>query len=109
MKKHLCISFLINGYIIKKTEVFHLLPNLEAKQLFRFMPGFKAKQKDNEYLEFCSVVAMAHQEWMDAQNFFENVAEAELVDHAIYKMEAAKSKYTYLLKVARENGINIGM
>lgn len=86
-----------------------MLANLEVKQLFQFIPGFKVKKRDDEYLDFCSTIAMAHQEWVDAQNFFENVVDAELIDHAIYKIEAAKSKYIYLLKIARENGINMSM
>lgn len=57
--------------------------------------------------EFFSSLHKAHQEMYDAQNFFDNVVDPELVDHAIYKMEAAKSKYIYLLKQAREKGISI--
>jgi hypothetical protein len=57
--------------------------------------------------EFFNSLHKAHQEMCDTQNFFDNVVDPELVDHAIYKMEAAKSKYIYLLKQAREKGISI--
>lgn len=87
-----------------------MLPNVEIKQLINLIPGFKVREKTDNYREeICNAVAMAHQEWMDAQNFFENVIDADLVDHAIHKVEAAKSKYIYLLKLAKENGIRAGM
>ncbi len=86
-----------------------MLPNVEIKQLFRYIPCFKMKEKDDEHQEFFNTIAIAHQEWIDAENFFENVVELELVDHAIYKIEAAKSKYIYLLKLAKENGISVNM
>lgn len=67
-------------------------------------------EEDNEeeaLYEFFLSVDKAKQEMFDAQNFFDNVADPELIDHAIYKMEAAKSKYTYLIRQAKEKGIKI--
>lgn len=57
--------------------------------------------------EFFLCLHIAQQEMYDAENFFDNVVDPELVDHAIYKMEAAKSKYIYLLKQARDKDIRI--
>ncbi|MDF2892050.1 MAG: hypothetical protein K0R80_2417 [Clostridia bacterium] len=57
--------------------------------------------------EFFLSLHRAQQEMYDAENFFNNVVDPELVDHAIYKMEAAKTKYVYLLKQAKDNGIRI--
>jgi hypothetical protein len=51
-------------------------------------------------------IKRAHQEWIRAQKYFECVADPDLVDHAIFVEEAARRKYTYLLKKARELGIN---
>ncbi len=59
-------------------------------------------EEDDNILQ---AVSYAHGEWVDAQNYFNNVSEPELVDYAIYKMEAAKKKYIYLLKQARLRGI----
>lgn len=59
--------------------------------------------------EFFFTLSKAQQEMYDAQNFFDNVTDPELVDHAIYKMEAAKSKYAYLLKQAKERDIKINL
>ncbi len=85
-----------------------MLPNTEIKQLFNFIPGFKTKRKTNDYhKEICNAISLAHQEWLDAQSFFENVDDSDLIDHAIHKIDAAKSKYIYLLRLARENGIRV--
>lgn len=50
--------------------------------------------------------------WHAAQNFFENVSDPDLVDFAIYDMEAARRRYMYMLKRMRvgeyESGVNGG-
>jgi len=51
------------------------------------------------------IIRSAHEEWKNAESFFQNVTEPDLVDHAIYRMEAARTRYTYLMKQAREMGI----
>ncbi|NLK08752.1 MAG: DUF2508 family protein [Firmicutes bacterium] len=47
------------------------------------------------------VVEQAHRDWVDAKAFFDNVIDPELVDYAVYSMEAAERKYVYLLNKAR--------
>lgn len=47
----------------------------------------------------------ARQEWLSAQNFYNNVTDADLVDYAAYLIQAAEKKYTYLLKRARHEGV----
>ena len=42
----------------------------------------------------------------DAKNIFENVSQPDLVDYAIYKVEAAEQKYIYLLKQYKDNNFN---
>lgn len=83
--------------------------NLEVKQLIHMIPGFVRNKKNNSNEEFFIAVAQARQEWYDAQNYFENVIENDLIDHAIYKMEAAKSKYMYMIKQAKQYGIKMEM
>ena len=48
----------------------------------------------------------ARQEWTYAKIYFNNVTDPDLIDHAIYYMGATEKKYTYLLKRAREIGLN---
>jgi len=64
------------------------------------MNGHLSSQK-----EFLELVQEARAEWIQAQNYFENVSEPDLVDYAIYKVEAAKRRYMYLLKQARIYGV----
>ncbi|WP_427337671.1 YaaL family protein [Caloranaerobacter sp. DY30410] len=60
--------------------------------------------KSNEE-EFFKTLKEAHFEWKEAENYFQNVTDPDLIDFAIYNMEAAKTKYIYLLKEARKKGI----
>lgn len=46
-------------------------------------------------------IEQAKQEWINAQNYFQNVTDPALVDHAVYLLEAAEVKYQYLLRQAR--------
>lgn len=55
--------------------------------------------------EFLEILSEARDEWLQAQNYFENVSEPDLVDYAIYRLEAAKRRYVYLIKQARISGI----
>ncbi len=43
-------------------------------------------------------------EWKNAVRYFENVKDPELVDFAIYEMEAARRKYMFLLKRTGRSG-----
>lgn len=45
-------------------------------------------------------VSKALRAWQDAVKYFEGVKDPELVDFAIYEMEAARRKYMFLLKRA---------
>ena len=60
---------------------------------------------DEEYFDILQAVNQAHAEWVNAQNYFNSVSEPELVDYAIYNMEAARKKYMYMLKQAKLRGI----
>jgi hypothetical protein len=50
-------------------------------------------------------VESARQDWLMAQRYYDNVSDPDLVDHAVYQMQAAEKKYAYLLKEARRQGI----
>ncbi len=47
-------------------------------------------------------VIEARAEWLSARQYFECVSEPDLVDQAIYSMEAAERKYMYLLRLAKQ-------
>ncbi|MCK8824510.1 DUF2508 family protein [Fuchsiella alkaliacetigena] len=46
----------------------------------------------------------AKKEWLEAQAYFQKVKEPDLVDYAIYSIEAAQAKYNYLLKEVKKKG-----
>lgn len=86
----------------KNMSIIYSISNL----LKRVKPGMNSN--DFEYEEEMKNLKQAHKEWTQAEIYFENVKEDELIDHAIYNLEAAKKKYFYLLsrvreKVAKEN------
>jgi len=49
-------------------------------------------------------VEEARVEWSAARRYFEIVSEPDLVDQAIYSLQAAERKYMYLLKLAKLQG-----
>jgi len=51
---------------------------------------------------YATDVRRAYSEWQAAENYFDNVDDPDLIDFAIYDMEAAKKKYVYMLRKARE-------
>jgi len=51
------------------------------------------------------VVEQARQEYLAAQYYYNTVTDKDLVDHAVFLMQAAEKKYMYLLKQARKQGV----
>lgn len=48
----------------------------------------------------------ARREWVTARMYFDSVTDPDLVDHAIYSIEAAERKYMYLLRQAKAHGFS---
>lgn len=55
--------------------------------------------------DLLQTVEAARQDWLMAQMYYDNVSDPDLVDHAVYQMQAAEKKYNYLLKQARTQGL----
>ena len=55
--------------------------------------------------ELPDAIEEARREWLSAQNYYNSVSDTDLVDHAVFLMQAAEKKYTYLLKRARKEGV----
>jgi len=51
--------------------------------------------KDSQHKRSVSAALM---QWKDAVRYFESVNDPDLIDFAIYDMEAARRKYVFLLK-----------
>ncbi len=58
-----------------------------------------------EQPDMLEAVEEARRDWLVARAHFENVSDPELVDHAIYLMEAAQRRYMYVLKRARDEKV----
>lgn len=64
---------------------------------------FKKQEEEDE--EFLRDLRGAYLELQSSQSFFENAKDPDLVDYAIFRLEAAKAKYSYFLRKAKEKGI----
>lgn len=51
------------------------------------------------------IIDLAHRDWLSTQTYYNNISDPDLLDHAIYQMQAAEKRYNYLLKLAREEGL----
>lgn len=62
------------------------------------MLRFKWK-KDNENKDnMVNIIKSAYIEWKEREMLLEEVTESDLIDYAIYEIEASRIKYIYLLK-----------
>lgn len=52
--------------------------------------------------ELMDNIIQAKEEWEQAKHFFQEAVEPEIIDYAIYRLDAAERKYMYLLDQARE-------
>jgi len=85
---------------------------MKKEDIIRFMSRMSTKlfvDDDEETvmpveIRIADEVKKAHQDWLKAQKYFECVSDPDLVDHAIFTEEAARKKYIYLLKKAKQQG-----
>lgn len=79
-------------------------PNI-FRRIAAWVRGEDLKPEDAEYELNRSLTGKQKQEirealqkWKDAVAYFENVDDPELIEYAVYEMEAAKRRYIFLLK-----------
>ena len=48
-----------------------------------------------------SSLKSAQTEWQRAESLFDEATDPDLVDHAVYRMMASKTRYNYLIKSAK--------
>ncbi|HHV39586.1 MAG TPA: DUF2508 family protein [Tepidimicrobium sp.] len=64
----------------------------------------RESQEEEKMLER---VREAHKEWRDKESYFHSVTDEDLIDYAIYDLEASRIKYLYLLKkLKKSNSLN---
>lgn len=52
--------------------------------------------------DLASAVQNAKEDWLTARSYFDSITDPDLIDYAIYTLEAAERKYMYLLKQMKE-------
>lgn len=57
----------------------------------------------DEKAEIIEDIKLAKAKWLEKENLFQETTEPELVDFAIYELEASKIKYMYLLRKLKKN------
>ncbi|MFC4768510.1 DUF2508 family protein [Effusibacillus consociatus] len=67
------------------------------------------KEEPSEEEKFFAELQQAHKEWVLAQQRIDLLADPELIDHAIFVLEAAEKKYNFYLRKAREKGIRVNI
>lgn len=91
----------------KKERSFSNLVSALGALYSKVNPSNEQVVDEDEELAKC--VRQAYEEWQSAENFFHSVTDPDLIDHAIYKLEATKARYIYLLKQAKANGIRVNL
>jgi hypothetical protein len=72
-------------------------------QLNLFFSAFE-DEKTKEYA-LTTLVKKAHRDWEEAQALFNEVKDPDMIDHAIYAMEATERRYMFLLKEAKKEKV----
>ncbi len=70
--------------------------------------GDPVSTNDENHIDFwerqnlSKAINEAKMEWLNAKSYFDNISEPDLVDYAIYCLEAAERKYMFLLNKLKE-------
>ncbi len=84
------------------------MSSVSNKEVKGILDLFKVQKDVDDKKDLYASLENAKKEWEEAKNIFENVSEPDLVDYAIYNIEAAEKKYVYLLRKIKSEGSNEG-
>lgn len=70
-------------------------------------PSLSGDLKERENRLLLEAVKTAKREWETAERYFNEVTDPDLVEYAVFILEAAKRKYLYLWKKSREWEISL--
>ncbi|WP_313342411.1 YaaL family protein [Sedimentibacter sp.] len=80
------------------------MSGVSSKEVKGILDLFKVQKDVYDKKDLYVSLENAKKEWEEAKNIFENVSEPDLVDYAIYNIEAAEKKYVYLLRKIKSEG-----
>ncbi|MDD4493157.1 MAG: DUF2508 family protein [Eubacteriales bacterium] len=95
-----------NNEAVRERRIARLMNLLMIKDKTETDGDFCLQNRD-EKTALIEDICNARVEWQSAVNEFENVQDKEIVDYCIYKIKAYQIRYEYLLKRAREKGVNM--
>lgn len=84
--------------ISNKNNFLNFFTNMKSKV------DYQQKIEDEKLLE---MIKEAHKEWKNSETFFDNATDPDLIDYAIFKVEANRTKFRYLIKQAKEKGLQV--
>lgn len=79
-----------------KKDVF----KLRIKRILKYVKGRNRELTDEE--QILKSIKEAHSEWLAKEEYFNYAIDPDLVDFAVYDIEASRRKYSYLLKKIKQ-------
>ena len=73
----------------------------DALHYFRFKPPQSGEFAFSAVSEYTGDALKALDDWHAAENYFNSISDSDLVEYALYELEAAKRKYEYLMRKIR--------
>ncbi|WP_373897175.1 YaaL family protein [Haloimpatiens sp. FM7315] len=74
------------------------------ENLYNLFQKFNYTEDEKELIK---AIESAKRQWEEAKMYFQLIDDPNLVDYAIYKEDAAKSRYMYLLNDAKSKEIRV--
>jgi hypothetical protein len=96
----------MDNVIIKIKKALHNLKNFLINII---SIGQAVEDKVDEKQEFFDQVRKAHKDWQIAVENFNYYIDPDIIDYAVYDINAAEKKFVYLIKKARKENLNADM
>ena len=75
------------------------------EEISEFFRRFKPSSRETEENYLLHLLEEAKQDWSVSRSHFNDMTEEEMIDHAIYTMDAAEQRFSYLIKKAKEEHV----
>jgi hypothetical protein len=96
----------VNDIIIKMKRALYNSKNFLINAI---SIGHVIEDKVDEKQEFFNQVRKAHKDWQIAIDNFNHYIDPDMIDYAVYDIDAAEKKFIYLIKKARKENLNADM